>query len=255
MAGLIDFKQLFEINAIFLSGGISSQITGGITSLMSYLQNNLLSGGVTGPADSLDLDKYFAHFSPMPGAALVNNQIGTYPFANQATAANAIITMPLNISVMMVCPVRNPGEYLRKSGIMSALKATLDNHNISGGTYVIATPSYFYTDCVMTGLRDASSGETTQSQYRWQFDFVKPLVSQQDAQQVQNSLMMKLGSGARVDVNAAGGFDFSGPQAAVGLPQSGISANAIPTTTPSLGSGTGGTDVLGVANASGGLPA
>ena len=107
-SGQAQFEQTFAINPVFLVGGIAGATPGATVPLMSYLQATnfatLLSAGNAG----FDLDDSFAYFEPIPGSTLIANQIGAYPFANLATAANAIITQPLNISLRMIVPVRQP---------------------------------------------------------------------------------------------------------------------------------------------------
>ena len=198
--GCTVFKLGFEISPIILTNGIASKIPGGMLPIISITEaanfvKTLLSGG-----NVLNLDNYFAHFRPLPGATLQNNQIGQYPFANQSIAANAIITQPLDVSLIMSCPVKSAGGYTAKMITLSALKAALDAHNSSGGTYIVATPSYIYKNCILTNMRDVSGGESKQAQTDWQFDFPQPLISLSDAQKSQNSLMSKL----------SGGTSFSG---------------------------------------------
>ncbi len=227
-SGLADFKLAYQANPIFLTGGIAGNMPGGAVPLLSYTQGLDFTTLISGGGDS-SLDNLFASFLPVPGSSLISNLIGTYPFANQATAANAIITSPLNISVMMICPARGPGDYSTKLSIITGLKATLDQHIMNGGTFAIATPSFFYFDCLMTGMRDASSGETHQAQYRWQLDFQKPLVSLEEAQQKQNNLMSKIGpEGTKVTPDASGAIPWSSPANTVGNPDSGATAAIVP---------------------------
>jgi hypothetical protein len=203
--GLVAFRLAFEVSPIILTNGIASMM-GGMLPMISITEGlnfavGILSGGNVG------LDSFFANFQPLPGSSLIEQQVGNYPFANQNVAANATIAQPLTISMLMICPVRQRGGYFTKTAIMSTLQKTLALHNNSGGTYTIATPSYFYTDCLMTGFRDASSGDPKQPQDRWRIDFVQPLVTLQQASQVQNSLMNKLTSGMPTN------GDLSGPGA------------------------------------------
>src|SRR5271169_111903 len=138
MSGFVSWKESFQLSPIYLTGDspIVSGVSGGIVALTSLI-------GMT--SDTGSLDDYFANFIPMPGATLVDNQIATYPFANQSVAANALIPQPLQISMKMVVPVRDPGGYWLKQAIMLSLQSSLQTHNTHGGTYTIATPSYFYT--------------------------------------------------------------------------------------------------------------
>lgn len=242
--GILAFKLQFQINPIFLTGGLAGSVPGGMLPVTAYTQGVSFSSLTVGGED-INLDNAFASFVPVAGSTLISNQIGTYPFANQATAANAVITTPLAISLVMLCPARNPGDYSAKMAVISALKATLDQHIMAGGTFAVATPAFLYTDCLLVGLRDTSGGESNQPQFRWQWDFQKPLISLQEAQQKQNNLMSKLGPfGTKVTPDASGQITWSNPQVAVGNPGSGVAPSVIPSTTanPALGYGEVGPD-------------
>jgi hypothetical protein len=92
---------------------------------------------------------------------------------------------------------------------MTALQATLAQHNNQGGTYSIVTLSFIYTDCIMTNMRDVSSGRGSQRQLAWQLDVVQPLVSIAAAQSALNGQMQKIHDQVPLD---------DSPQAATGLP-------------------------------------
>jgi hypothetical protein len=189
--GLYAYKMAFELCPVILTGGIASPIGGylpiiAITETISFV-NGILSGG-TSPSP----DDFFANFQPLSGSTLIELQVAEYPFANQAVAANAIITQPLSISLLMVCPARGPGGYFTKLATMSALVSALTAHNAQGGTYTVATPSYIYTNCLLLKVTDVSTGDTLQRQSKYQWDFRQPLLTLQQAQQAQNSLMSQL---------------------------------------------------------------
>jgi hypothetical protein len=194
-AGLVAFKLANQISPIVLTGGIATSL-GGALPIVALTEGanfvtSLLSGG-----ENIQLDGFFANYQPLPGATLVNNQVATYPFANQAVAANAIIAQPLSISMLMHCPAStSSGGYPLKLVTMMALQASLAQHNNLGGLYSIVTPSYIYTNCIMVRMTDVTGGESKQAQYAWQLDFVQPLVTTQAAQQAQNSLMQTLTNG------------------------------------------------------------
>jgi hypothetical protein len=189
------WKLTFQISPIILTNGIAGLIPGGMLPLVSITQaanfiTGLLSGG-----NLFDLDQYFAHFKPLPGGSLISQDVGHYPFANQATAANAVITKPLRISMQMVCPAQPEGGYISKLVTMSALQAVLEKHNASGGTYTVATPFFFYTDCLLLDLHDVTPGGSAQPQRDWQWDFEKPLLTQSQATQALNNLMSQINGG------------------------------------------------------------
>ena len=210
----------FQVSPIILQGGIASSMPGqmlpiiGLTGQLVGLAQGLLSNGFS-------MDDFFARYLPIPGGTVISNAIGTYPFANQQVAANAIIKQPLNISLLMIAPVKDTGGYLTKLALFTALVSSLENHNSAGGTYTIATPAFLYTNCVMTGMADVTSGDTKQKQIQWQLDFVKPLITSQDASIAYNGAMAKFAAGTQVTSGA-----WSGANAAIGAPVQGATGIA-----------------------------
>lgn len=227
-AGQSAFKLAFEISPITLTNGIAANIPGGTMPLMSLLQAASYATGLLGSAD-FELDDAFGNFYPLPGSSLIKNEVAKYPMANMAIAANAIIKQPINVSLMMRCPVRDAGGYAAKLSIMTGLQSTLAQHCASGGTFIVATPSFFYTDCLLTDMHDISGGEGLQAQVTWRFDFEKPLISLQDAQAAQNSMMQQLSNGTPTD-GATSGLDVQSTQTAA-------TAGFIPASTTTAGAG------------------
>ena len=175
-------------------------LPGGALPIISITEAlNFTAGLLTGGNDLTNLDDFFAHFVPLPNSTLIDQQIGHYPFANQSVAANAVIPQPLTISLRMICPARGPGGYALKLATITALQATLKQHNISGGTYIVATPSAFYPNCVMLDLKDTSAGFDVQAQNTYQWDFEAPLLTLQDAQAAQNNLLSQITAGAPIN--------------------------------------------------------
>lgn len=205
----------FQVSPIILVGGIANGTLGKMLPIIALvgqagaLLQGLASG--TGVAES-----FFARFIPVPGGTIISNAVGTYPFANQQVAANAVIQQPLNISLEMIAPVKEKGGYLSKLAIFTSLQSSLMAHNAAGGTYTVATPAYVYSNCLLTGMTDITSGETNQKQVRWQLDFVQPLITQQQATSAYNSLMSKAAGGQQVtsplwsSANAAAGTPAQG---------------------------------------------
>jgi hypothetical protein len=232
-AGQAAFKLAFEISPIMLTGGIALNIPGGMLPLLSISQaasySGLISGGV-----NVDLDDFFANFYPLPGSSLISQQIGHYPFANQTVAANAIIVQPLHISMLMRVPVRDAGGYALKLAQMTSIQNALHQHNVTGGTYTIATPSYFYTNCVFLDMTDVSSGDTLQAQIAYRLDFEQPLISLQAAASVQNLMMSQLTSGVQTT-----GANF-GLAPTVGIPPSLAASGIAPSAQTSASAGVAG---------------
>jgi hypothetical protein len=195
--GLILFKTTYQTSPIMLVGGVAQNMPGGALPILSLLQSQDFAFGLLGPSD-IDIDDYFANFQPLPGSTLLSQRIGHYTFANQAVAANAVIVEPLNISLVMLVPASAAGGYLTKLATITALQNTLYQHNTTGGTYTIATPSFYYTSCLMTEMRDISPALSKQAQIAYQFSFEQPLLTLQQAQQVQNSLLSKMTAGVAV---------------------------------------------------------
>lgn len=233
--GYSAFKLSFVNSPIFLTGGMASNIPGGTLPLIVITESLNLVNGLLAGGSNVGLDNFFGTFKIPSGGTLIDFQYAHYPFANQAVAANAAIAQPLQISLIMSCPVREPGGYFFKIAIMNAMQAMLSNHVASGGTFSVLTPSYFYLNCLLLRLTDVTpSGEEKQAQADFQFDFEQPLLTLEQAQQAQNSLMSKLSNGTQVQ----GQPSWSG-QSTIGStsPVSNL-GGAIPT-----GSGTAGSAV------------
>jgi hypothetical protein len=237
------WRTTFELCPIILSGGIASNIPGGMLPAVAISQAiNFTTGLLTGN-NVPNLDGFFAHFMPVPGATLIENQFGMYPFANLAVAANALIAQPLHLSMRMICPVNTTAGYYTKLATMTALKAVFDQHNNSGGLYVIMTLSYIYNNCVMIGMRDIGAEQTKQVQVEWQIDFMKPLVTLADASSTYNNQMNQINNGTQTNGAATGPTSTvnSAPSDVVGG-STGSAANTPPVQigpegTPNLGGG------------------
>lgn len=216
---------------VIFTNGIANGLPGGLLPIISITQAADYAGVLNG-TDSLTLNDLLFDFQPLPGAKLNSYQIGAFPFANQQIAANAIIREPNSISLMMQAPVRDIGGYDEKLSVFGALKAAIDQHASLGGTYTIATPSYLYTNCILLEFQDASSGVPDKPQDRWRWDFIQPLLTLDQAQQAQNSLMSKISNGTQVTPAASGAISPSGQGPAVGNPASGQGPSTVPAATP-----------------------
>lgn len=225
--GLAAFKLSFNISPIILTGGgVANLIPGGMLPIISITEAlNFSVGLLSSGGDDIDLDSFFCYFQPLSGSTFIDQQIGQYPFANQAVAANAVIAQPLSISMEMICPVRQPFGYATKLATMTALQNTLAQHNASGGTYTVATPSRFYDNCVMLRMVDTSGGSSKQVQERWRLDFIQPLLTLQQADQAMNSLMGKISNGVPLGGDPPA---WSGPNPTVGNPSSLAGPGVVP---------------------------
>jgi len=218
-AGLAAFKLQFAITPIIFTGGSGVLTTpDGVTPISSLLNSMTVINGLV--SDSvLDLDTYSAYFQPMPGSTLIEQDIGMYPFANQQTAANAVINKPLAISMRMICPAGvNNGGWGGKQALIQGLQGAFSNHNASGGTYSIMTPAFVYSNCVFLTMTDVSIQQSKQPQNCYQLDFIKPLISLADATSAQNNLMSKITSGLPTN-GAQSGPSVPLGQGGIGHPQ------------------------------------
>lgn len=230
--GLAAFKLSFTVSPLILVGGVASAIPGGMLPVISITQSADFDLGILSGGDNVDLDDFFAVYEPLPGSTLIDQMLGEYPFANQAVAANAVITQPLVISLLMICPVRDEGGYPEKLAIMTSLQATLAQHNGSGGTYIVATPSFYWDNLVMLRMTDASIAESKQTQNAWRLDFRRPLLTLAQAQQAQNALMSQLSSGTQIN----GQPSWSGAQPTIGNPGSLATPSVVPAASGTAGS-------------------
>ena len=188
------YDLAFQVSPIILVGG--SYGPGGAMPIIGLLGQlaALGQGALTG----LTKDSAFATFLPLPGSTMINNTVGKYPFANQQVAGNAIIQQPLNLSMRMICPVRDEGGYLTKLAILTSLQTSLQAHCAAGGTFNIATPAFIYTNCILIGMTDVTNGITAQKQVEFQLDFEQPLITQEDATAALNTLMGRLSGGQQI---------------------------------------------------------
>lgn len=224
-AGEAAFELAFVVSPIVFVGGIAQNIPGGVLPIGLATGALSLIGGLLSGGSAPDLQSIFPRFQPLPGGTLADFDLGRYPFANQAVAANATIAQPLTLSMHMYWPAQpRLGGYASKLIGMMALQSAIAQHGVSGGTYTVLTPSYFYTNLILRGMRDITSGAAKQVQSDWQLDFELPLLTLNQAQSVQNSLMSKLTSGTAIDGQPA----WSGPSNTVGLANSAQAPNVIP---------------------------
>jgi hypothetical protein len=219
------FQLTYELCPIILQDGIAANMPGGQLPVISITQSGGFSTGPLGSSDDLDFDDYIAHFTPLPGSTLVENQVGMYPFANQQVAANAIIVQPLKISLLMTAPVKGEGGYPLKLASFTDLQQQVTRHNILGGTYTVATPAMYYFNLLLLGIHDASTEDTRQVQVKWQWDFIKPLLTEADATQAYSSMMYKLQNRNQLTGDPP---SYSGTANAVGSSPSGVGAALVP---------------------------
>lgn len=208
------WQLAFQSAPIVLSGGLAELVPGGYLPLIAITEGLGIAGGLLG-ANGLpsSQNQFFAQFEPLPGTTLIANQLGQYPFANQAVAANAIIQSPLTVSMLMKAPVNTAGGYWNKIAQFTAIKATLDKHSALGGVYLVITPSYAFQNAILLGLTDVTDGEGRQKQIEWQWDFQVPLITQSEAATALNSLLSRLNGGAQVTTAS-----WSGVASSIGFP-------------------------------------
>lgn len=198
------YDLAFQISPIILVGGIASNVPGGLLPIIALggQAAAALQGAISG---GVNTDAFFARYVPVPGSTLINQAVATYPFANQATAANATIQQPLAVSLRMIAPVKDTAGYLTKLAIWTSLQSSLAAHNAAGGRYHVSTPWNLYTDCLLLTITDTTGGGGNQQQIMAQWDFFQPLVTQAQATSSLNSLMSKLSSGGLVSAATSAG--------------------------------------------------
>lgn len=234
------YQLSYQISPIVLVGGIAGA---GMLPIVNILSSGQYTTGLLSSSSAEDFSSLFGQFKVIPGHTLMDNEVATYPVANQTVAANAIITNPLRVSLEMLVPATSVVTLANKLSIITALKATLDNHTATGGWYNVATPSYIYQGCLLTSLRDISDDEEgSQPQVRWQWDFYQPLLTVAAAQAAQNQAMAKISSQTQNTGDPPGSQPIA---TGVGQPSSNIVQNVVPSAANPSGSNVapGGTPV------------
>lgn len=234
-----------QVSPIILVGGVAGVGALPISSVLS--SRNFSQQGILGSSDAAQVGDYFGQFNVLPGHTLMDNEVALYPLANQTTAANAIITNPLRVSLEMVAPAGGPITLSNKLSIMTALKSVLDSHTALGGWYNVATPSYVYQGCLLIGLRDASEEiEGGQPQIRWVWEFMQPLLTEASAQAAQNQAMSKITNQTQNSGDPPGSQPIS---TGIGQPSANIVQNIVPAAASPLGSNIASSGAMnGIAN-------
>jgi len=203
------FSLANQASPIILTNGIANSI-GGYMPIIAITEavglREIASLATTGEMPS----QYFANFRPVPGSTLIKNEVAMYPFFTQQIAANAQIQQPLNVSMLMVAPAGQGTPFPTKLATMSAMKSMLDVHTNLGGTYIVVTPSWIYTNCLLTQISDVSTDETNQSQWVYQWDFVQPLLTFPGFNTVENAATSLLTDGGTFLPDASGSLNWSG---------------------------------------------
>ena len=195
-AGQGIFTLAYEISPIILVGGVAAQMGAGVLPIVALTESvNFLNGLLSGSVTLSDYSQYLAHFQPMPGGNLVKFQYGEYPFANLQIAANAVISEPLRISLLMRAPAKSEGAYVTKLATFTLLQYTLQQHALLGGYYIVLTPAYIYQNMLLNELTDVTETSNAKIQETWRLDFYQPLITQQQAAGVQSQLMQNIGTG------------------------------------------------------------
>ena len=191
------YDFFYQVSPITLSGGLFSGAPGGDMSIAALTGAvSLIQGAITN--QGISLNDFPIRFMVVPGGMLINNSVATYPFANQYVAGNANIFQPLPVALVMIAPVNDIAGYLTKQSLLSGIQNTFQSHILAGGTFDIMTPASNYYDCLLTTMSDITGGDTKQQQIIWQLDFVKPLITQQQAQAAMGTLLQKISNGSPV---------------------------------------------------------
>ena len=187
---LSSYQTSYQISPIILVGGAAGT---GMLPIVSLLNSQNYDLGILSASGPETLESLFGQFRPLSGHTLMDNEIATYPFANQTVAANAVITNPLRVSLEMLAPANGNITVANKLSVITSLKSTLDQHTALGGWYNVATPSFIYTGCLLKDLVDATDEEDgAQVQVRWVWSFIQPLITLAAAQAAQNQAMNRI---------------------------------------------------------------
>jgi hypothetical protein len=231
VSGLAEYQYSYQVSPIILVGGIAGT---GMLPIVSLLSPQAFPSGLLSSATADQIADYFGAFKVLPGHTLMDNEAATYPVANQAVAANAIITNPLRVSLEMLVPAGGAVTVSNKLSIITQLKGSLDNHTAQGGWYNVSTPSYIYQGCLLTSLKDTSDeAEGAQVQVRWQWDFMQPLLTVAAAQAAQNQGMSRI---AQVLPNSGDPPGSQGITIGVSDPAANIVQNLVPAAASPIGS-------------------
>jgi len=194
------FTLSYEISPIILTNGLASfsplglplvAITEALSTAYTTNPFQLISGqGITIPSQP------FFTWRPLPGSTLWKSEVAEFPFYTNRIAANSQLQQPLNISMLGHCPAGKDSPFGVKIATMTALQSVIQNHINAGGTFTVLTPSYIYTDCLLTSMTDVSTGETNQAQVTWQLDFTQPLITFPSGLGALNDVMTTLTDGA-----------------------------------------------------------
>lgn len=201
------YKLAYEYSPIYFTGGlISSWSTAlgnsiglpiiAITEALS-VTGNTINGILSGSNVTLPAQPFFT-WRPLPGGTLWKSEIAEFPFYTNQIAANSQVQQPLNISMLGHCPASNSAPFTVKLATMEALQAFIQVHVNNGGTFSVATPSYIYTNCLLTQMTDVSQGESNQSQVSWQLDFTQPLLTFGGNGNVLSGLLTDISGGSTV---------------------------------------------------------
>lgn len=181
------FKMRYEYAPILLKNGIAEKYSEKLMSILQLTEQNDYPSSETG---------YFGYFSFVNGGTFMQNSVAQYPFANQYTAANAIIRQPNSVSLLMTCPARTNVPLDRRQATFQALLSALDRHISLGGMFVIYTPMAIFDNCLLLSARDSSSGDHAFLQNGIVFDFQQPqIMTEEDAKKATNATMKKINSG------------------------------------------------------------
>lgn len=181
------FDTAYTYSPILFEQGIAQMMPGGVLPILRATEMfdipgalNLIGTGTFQP---------FAQFKPMSGGTLTEWQFAEYPFANMQMAANAVIQMPLKISLVMIAPAQVNGGYITKIAQFTAIQSMVQQHIQQGGYFTVLTPAYIYSNCLLKTIRDITPVGEKQVQYLYQWDFEQPLITQQAAQQIVGGIM------------------------------------------------------------------
>jgi hypothetical protein len=194
------FALAYEWSPIIFTGGIFQFSPVGFP-ILAITQSLSVAGTLTSAViDGGNIDPFaqpLFTWRPLPGSTLWEAEIAEYPFYTNQIAANAQVQRPLRVSMVGICPAGAGTPWSLKIATMFALRAVIQSHIDAGGTFTVVTPSYVYTNCLLTNFVDVSTGDTNQPQVAWQLDFVQPLIAFPEADAILNDFMGTISNGGQ----------------------------------------------------------
>ncbi|QCE32950.1 hypothetical protein FAI41_04700 [Acetobacteraceae bacterium] len=136
---------------------------------------NAIGGNFALGTDSLDDLMLDWESSPNNQGTLFDTTPPSDPQANAQAQDDNQLIKPSSMSIRMKTAPHTVGHYATMLGLIPLMRAIFSQHKCLGGRYVVATPSYIWTNMVLQKFADITEepGKTPGSLF--QLDFVQPV--------------------------------------------------------------------------------